>query len=384
MKQARTVLSTYSADAFGVCSALYELGGMIVMHDASGCNSTYSTHDEPRWYHSESLVFISGLTEMDAILGNDEKLKNDMLSAIRELHPAFSAVVGTPIPMMTGFDYSAVAAEIEEESGIPCFGFPTSGMNSYRCGASDALAAVAERMTKTDVRKKERSVNILGATPLDFSVSGTVQSVRKLLSEKGWNVTSCFAMDSTLDELSCAGEAKVNLVISETGMKTAKILKKKFKTPYVVGTPLGGKFAEHVLRCLEASAEDGTDRSAFSESIPEDSCRSYIIGSNVISRSLAAAIGMEYKTVPKTIDPLEILPEHSGILSSGDITADDEETIQKICQNAETVIADPLYKAIMPEKCRFIPLPHEAFSGRMFRKDMQDMLKPDFIKEMII
>ena len=42
-------MSTYTADCSGVASALYELGGMTVIHDASGCNSTYSTHDEPRW-----------------------------------------------------------------------------------------------------------------------------------------------------------------------------------------------------------------------------------------------------------------------------------------------------------------------------------------------
>ena len=41
------VISIYAADTSGVCSALYELGGMTVVHDASGCNSTYATHDEP-------------------------------------------------------------------------------------------------------------------------------------------------------------------------------------------------------------------------------------------------------------------------------------------------------------------------------------------------
>lgn len=383
MKQARTVLSTYSADAFGVCSALYELGGMVVMHDASGCNSTYSTHDEPRWYHSESLVFISGLTEMDAILGNDEKLKNDMLSAINDLHPAFSAIVGTPIPMMTGFDYCAAAAETEEASGIPCFGFNTSGMRSYQSGASDALAAIAERMTLSEVKKKNRSVNILGATPLDFSLSGTVQSVRKLLSGSGWNVIGCWAMGSTLDELSHAGEAQVNLVISGTGMKPAKLLKNKFGTPYVVGTPVGKSFGEHILKCLEAAAEDGIDRIAFSDRIPEKKSDFFIIGNNVVSRSLAAAISMEYGIVPGTIDPLDVLPEHSGILSANDINAEDEETIQQVCKNASAVIADPLYKAVMPEKCRFIPLPHEAFSGRMYRKDIPDLLNPGFLKNIM-
>ena len=34
------VISIYAADTSGVCSALYELGGMTVVHDASGCNST--------------------------------------------------------------------------------------------------------------------------------------------------------------------------------------------------------------------------------------------------------------------------------------------------------------------------------------------------------
>ena len=64
-------MSTYTADCSGVASALYELGGMTVIHDASGCNSTYTTHDEPRWFSEPSQIFVSALTEQDAILGND-------------------------------------------------------------------------------------------------------------------------------------------------------------------------------------------------------------------------------------------------------------------------------------------------------------------------
>ena len=63
MKQTARILSTYSADTFGVCSALYELGGMVVIHDPSGCNSTYTTHDEPRWFKEPSQIFVSALTE---------------------------------------------------------------------------------------------------------------------------------------------------------------------------------------------------------------------------------------------------------------------------------------------------------------------------------
>ena len=54
MNRYARIISTHSADVFGVCSALFELRGRTIMHDASGCNSTYTTHDEPRWYDMDS------------------------------------------------------------------------------------------------------------------------------------------------------------------------------------------------------------------------------------------------------------------------------------------------------------------------------------------
>ena len=97
MKQTVARTSTYSADVFGACSALFELGGMIVIHDPSGCNSTYTTHDEPRWYDMDSLLFISGLTEIDAVIGNDNKLVNDIVKAAQDFSPRFIVILGTPV-----------------------------------------------------------------------------------------------------------------------------------------------------------------------------------------------------------------------------------------------------------------------------------------------
>ena len=108
MRQVAGLISTYSSDEFGICSALYELGGMVVMHDASGCNSTYTTHDEPRWYDIDSMIFISAISEMEAIMGDDEKLIRDILTTAEKLHPEFIAIVGAPIPYMIGTDLEAI------------------------------------------------------------------------------------------------------------------------------------------------------------------------------------------------------------------------------------------------------------------------------------
>jgi nitrogenase molybdenum-cofactor synthesis protein NifE len=149
MKQTARIISVYTADVSGVASALFELGGMTVMHDASGCNSTYNTHDEPRWYDHDSLVFISALTEMEAIMGDDEKLIRDVTDAALELRPRFVAIAGTPIPMMIGTDFQAVAARVEKNTGIPCFGLKTNSMHSYLSGASMAFEALAKRFCVT-------------------------------------------------------------------------------------------------------------------------------------------------------------------------------------------------------------------------------------------
>ncbi len=145
MKQTASFISTYSADVFGVCSALYELGGMTVMHDASGCNSTYNTHDEPRWYDMDSMVYISALTETEAIMGDDEKLISDIVDTAKELSPKFIAIAGSPIPMMIGTDFQAIASVVEKKTGIPAFGFSTNGMHSYLRGVSMAFEALAKR-----------------------------------------------------------------------------------------------------------------------------------------------------------------------------------------------------------------------------------------------
>lgn len=375
MKQTARIISTYSADTFGVCSALFELGGMVVMHDASGCNSTYTTHDEPRWYDMDSMVYISGLSEMEAIMGDDEKLIGDIAEAANALKPKFIAVAGTPIPAMTGFDFTAVAELIEERTGIPTFGFATTGMNTYVTGASMAFEGIARRFVKRDVEKTTYlSVNILGLTPLDFSVNGSDQSVKTFLEREGFEVISSWAMGSSLEEIANAGRASVNLVVSAAGLGAAKALKEMFGTPYVVGTPIGAAY-QNVLaqRLLEAAKtckmpEDGKG-TVWPSSIPASDIA--VIGEGITSLSLAQAIELEYSRGVKVLCATEC---EKALLREKDVLTPYEDDIIEALQGIKMVIADPLYRPICPKDAKFISLPAENFSGRIYRKDIPDLI----------
>lgn len=377
MRQTASFISIYTADVSGICSALYELGGMTVMHDASGCNSTYNTHDEPRWYDMDSMVYISGLSEIEAIMGDDDKLINDIVDAAKQLSPRFIAIAGTPIPMMIGTDFQAIAKVVEHKTGIPTFGFATNGMHSYLSGISMAFKTLADRIVDKNVPKDSQlSLNIIGATPLDFSINGSVDSIKKMLIHNGFNVISTWAMGSNLEEIKKSGQASVNLVVSYSGLEAAKELQKIFGTPYVVGIPYGKVFSKKLLKDLKFAIDTGKSKISYTERSVSDEPDVIIIGESVMAGSIAAAISAESGKTVQVLCPLETEPQ---LLVNGDFITKDEDELVPQLKRTKTIIADPLYRPICPTNCNFINLPHEAFSGRIYRKDIPNLVD-NFIK----
>ena len=389
MKQIASRISIYSADAFGVCSALYELGGLCVMHDASGCNSTYNTHDEPRWYDFDSMVYISGLSEMEAIMGDDQKFIDDIVYTAKELSPNFIAMAGTPIPTMIGTDFKAIANIIEKETNIPTFGFDTTGMHSYVSGAYKAFEALAKRFLKRNdkesrgeqkesIDKESREVkntiikvNILGATPLDFSINKSVEAMVDLLKENNFEVISIWAMGSSLEYIKNAGDADVNLVASYSGMGAAKYMYENLNIPYVIGTPFGKEFANKVIEDLKEVKSTKENKISYDNRKIDKDAEITIVGESIMSESLAYAISKEKN---KTVNVISSLETDEKLLLEGDKIAIFEDDIEKCLKNSKTIIADPLFRPICPLDSNFISLPHEAFSGRIYRDEIPNII----------
>ena len=389
MKQIASRISIYSADAFGVCSALYELGGLCVMHDASGCNSTYNTHDEPRWYDFDSMVYISGLSEMEAIMGDDQKFIDDIVYTAKELSPNFIAMAGTPIPTMIGTDFKAIANIIEKETNIPTFGFDTTGMHSYVSGAYKAFEALAKRFLKRNdkesrgeqkesIDKESREVkntiikvNILGVTPLDFSINKSVEAMVALLKENNFEVISTWAMGSSLEYIKNAGDADVNLVVSYSGIGAAKYMYENLNIPYVVGTPFGKEFANKVIEDLKEVKSTKENKISYDNRKIDKDAEITIVGESIMSESLAYAISKEKN---KTVNVISSLETDEKLLLEGDKIAMFEDDIEKCLKNSKIIIADPLFRPICPIDSNFISLPHEAFSGRIYRDEIPNII----------
>ena len=414
MRQVAGLISTYSSDEFGVCSALFELGGMVVMHDASGCNSTYTTHDEPRWYEMDSMVYISAISEAEAIMGDDDKFIRDLVETAGELHPAFIALVGAPIPYMIGTDLDAIAMIVEQETGIPCFGFQANGMHDYTVGVSMAMKRMVEafageafagnaevsggnaadsvdlrQIGQRNQRTGQTAVNIIGATPLDFSVNGSIASIRQWITDNDMIPGVCLSMGCGIEELKKLKDADVNLVVSGGGLAAARVLEERFGIPYVTGVPFGETFSVRLAAMLKQAAAARVSYSDFREPLSQaaeekdselqttgnpEEIRAVIIGESVFCTSLAAAIELDTGIPVRVLCPLE---EEDCLLRPGDRKTPEEDDLSREIGKADVVIGDPLYRSLT-EGQRFYDLPHEAFSGRIY-----DRVSPNLIAKKI-
>jgi len=272
---------------------------------------------------------------------------------------------------MTGFDYASAARILEARTGIPAFGFATTGMHTYIQGASMALAALAERFVTDSPRTADRTVNILGLTPLDFSVNGTDRSIAAFLEKNGWRVLSRWAMGDSLEQIARAGGAHCNLVVSAAGLEAAKVLRRRFGTPFVVGVPYGEGWGARLCRAL-AGEPVHTPRLPGRDIV--------ILGEGVTSLSLAHAIELETHRSAAVLCTTECDP---ALLGPGDRLCRSEEALAKALTGARCIIADPLFRPICPDGAAFVELPSESFSGRIYRDRIPDLVRnlDNFLRE---
>ena len=180
----------------------------------------------------------------------------------------------------------------------------------------------------------------------------------------------------------------VNVVVSSAGRRPARYMERTAGIPRVEGIPMGPAFTQ---KCLDAVHEAyRTKKNVFLYPHDEDEDkwnitedRILVLGEEIFARTLASVIN-------------ELPSEKRMHLSACALWPDVDEGLPElrlipVVRSAKMVIADPLYKVILPkgEKegsngTRFVPFPHEAYSGRIYRNSIPVFAGPGFDPERLI
>ena len=212
--------------------------------------------------------------------------------------------------------------------------------------------------------------------------------MKQAFTDAGIPVNTCFAMGDSFETLTGVYRGAVNVVVSSAGRIPARFMKGAAGIPFVEGLPLGREMTARLLAAVRETAADGKDRRIFEEpgtgkngAGPQDAEAStgasdtgdgarvphstgiLVIGEEIFSRTLAAALGAE-ALWPSTDEGL------------------DEDILMEKVNAARLVIGDPLFRTVLrnPET-KFSEFPHEGYSGRIFRDRIPVFTGRDFKPE---
>ncbi len=359
-------LPPFSPDYSGVSSVLFDLNTVTAMHDASGCTGNYTGYDEPRWYGSKSGIFCSGLREIDAVLGDDEKLIQKMIYAAEDLKPELLALVGSPVPMVIGTDLVGTAAELEERTGIPSLGFDTTGTQYYDRGVAMAVIALLKKFAEKQ-DKIMGTVNILGANPMDFPDGETMDDLKNLVRQAGYDIASVLSMGYDMESLKKSTSAQVNLVVSRAGFLIAEYMERTYQIPYLSGLPFGNQGKSRFLAELKAAAETGKSFVQNGSSCCIEDGKILIIGEQTASNGIRLALEQEYG-LDRIVVGCIFGKEEKLALPQDKNLPHERAIIEEINRPGyEMIIADPFMRELLPEESqkRFIDNPQYAVSSKI-------------------
>ena len=364
-------LPPLSPDYSGAASVFHDLGFLTVIHDASGCTGTYTGYDEPRWFGSTSPVFCSGLRDMDAIMGDDEKLLAKIEAALEDTRAPGAVIIGSPVPLVIGFDFKGFATLVENRNGLPVFAFPTTGLSYYDRGQREAYLAAARRLTADAPVKDPLGVNILGASALDGFDDSALDMLEDLLDSAGLKRGAIWGARSPLAEIRESGGAAANWVISAAALPLARYFRERFGIPFVAGLPIGSGETGRLLSGLAACVRGEEPAAAFT---PAPECgsgeghRTLIVGEALLCASLRSRLADEQGETDVGI--ATFFAEGRELLGPGDLFLDTEDDAARAVSapELETLIADPLLEGLISGggSPRIVPLPHRAVSGRLY------------------
>lgn len=344
MKSLLKYLSPFAPDMAGAVSVLFELEGLIAICDAGGCTGNICGFDEPRWFTRKSALFSAGLRDMDAIMGRDHLLADKLIAAAQSSQCKFMAMIGSPVPAVIGTDFNALKRMCAKSLDIPLMAIECSGTLYYESGASQAYCELIRSLAPEALPVKPGAVGVLGVTPLDFSSLTAADEIAAQLNCDA----RIYGMNTPLAAVRAAAEVEKNIVVAPSGLKCAKLLERKFGTPWEIRVPILPASVLNSLRTVRS--------------------RKCLI----VHQAFAAAELKKYLLAEQIADEVSCGSFFNKCSNISDFKFESESDFYDCIEQGgfDLVIADKVLQRMVQKVCRaqWIDFPHFAVSGRLLEE----------------
>ena len=297
----------------GVWRALsFVRGALVIFHSPRPCAHIAHGMDVSSFHRltaagtsvrlSPVPLLTSGLSENEAVFGGEERLRECIRFAAQKYHPQAVFIANSCVSGVIGDDTQAIAAEMEEELGLPVTAVSAHGFldGEYYAGYLDAARALVDRFMQP-AERKEGTVVLLGDCG---GMHGEyVKELRRLLSLLGLRVTGQFPSYLALDELQAVPEAELVILLGRRmdDEKQAQLaalaahIRERLGTPYLADVYAVG--AEETARWLRrvgqlCHCEEAAERAIVAEEASFDAAVEKA-RNDLAGRRCALAIGRD-------------------------------------------------------------------------------------------
>ncbi|OBR96431.1 nitrogenase molybdenum-iron protein beta chain [Clostridium ragsdalei P11] len=251
-----------------------------IVHSGPGCSyklfrglSTSSGY-QGVGYSGGSSVPCTNSTEKEVIFGGESRLKEVIDGALKVLKGDLFVVLTGCTADIVGDDVKHIVKEYQQKD-IPIVFAETGGFKGTNYKGHELVieAIINQFIGDVEVKKEKRLVNVFASIPYQDSFwSGNLAKIKHLLEATGLKVNILFGPESGgVKEWKTIPNAEFNLVLSPwVGLKTAKLLKTKYKTPYFhyPVVPIGASETSKFLRQVGEFA--GLDKSRIESLIKKE------------------------------------------------------------------------------------------------------------------
>jgi nitrogenase molybdenum-iron protein beta chain len=250
----------YTCSLGGATFAVNALpGGIPILHAPAGCAGSFA------WaQNGGSALQVGGncgclsipssnLQETEVVFGGDARLRQQVENTLEIVEGGLYAVLTSCVTEIVGDDVLAVVKEFKGR-GVPIIGAHTGGFkgNAYH-GFDIVLQALFKDFVAPGRTVRRGRVNVWGIAPyLDPFWRGNLLGVRGLLESLGLEVNSFFTLEDTLEGIRNAGEAELNIIVSDVyGVDAAVRFEELHGTPYLTtGLPIGPSASSAFLQAV--------------------------------------------------------------------------------------------------------------------------------------
>jgi nitrogenase molybdenum-iron protein alpha/beta subunit len=243
-----------ASDRMGILWALNGINDAVIIEFGPAGTTHFSIEGLMQFgVDTSAKTFTTHMDQHDVTFGNEERIIEAIIEIDNVEKPKYIFVIGSSITAIIGIDLESVKFQVEDRINSKIILLPDCDFQSdFTYGVNKTLQILVNEITnKSPKMEKQDFYNILGLGIYNYNQSSDFNEIKRLMRNNfSLELGTTFMLDTNIINIEQASKAKINIVLHEEGIETAKLLQEEYNQPYIYLTPYGVKGTKKWLKSI--------------------------------------------------------------------------------------------------------------------------------------